>query len=439
MRTRITQILLTPGATGEAHLSFIPDAEVHIDGNRIVYAGKRETAPQFEADETIDGNGALAMPGLVNLHTHTAMTLLRSVGSDLKLDDWLEKAIFPLERCLTDEAVRTGTDLGVMEMLRFGTTSFCDMYMHMDAVAEGVRDSGMRALLGHGVVDFDESCADLEPGVVFARKWHKTHGDRIRVCLAPHSEVATTPAVLRKLERYATELSLSIHVHVSETKLDFDGCMIRHGLTPPAYLDSLGILDHPVIAAHCVWFTDEDIALFAKRGSVIAHNPVSNLKLASGIAPIQKMLDMGCKVALGTDGVASNNSLNLWEEMKLMPLLQKGTLLNPTVVSPAQTLAAATTVGAKAMGYDDLGLLQEGYLADLILVDTKRPNLVPANDWENNLVYAVQGSDVALTMVDGKVLYRNGAYATLDGKQTLVRAQAAATRLAEKAHAAKNA
>ena len=269
---------------------------------------------------------------------------------------------------------------------RFGTTSFCDMYMRMDAVAEGVRDSGMRALLGHGIVDFDESCDDLEPGIAFARKWHGTENDRIRVSIAPHSEGATTVPLLKKAKAVAHEMGLTIHVHVSETKFDYDGSMERRGLTPPAYLESLGLLEEPVIAAHCVWLTDEDIELFARRGVSIVHNPVSNLKLASGVAPIHKMLQKGCRVALGTDGVASNNNLNLWEEMKLMPILQKGTLLDPTVISPAQVLAAATTAGAKAMGYDDLGLLKAGYLADLILIHLKRPNLVPVHDLENNLI-----------------------------------------------------
>lgn len=436
MRTCIENIIMTPGVhQKDKHIPFVPDARIHIDGNRIVYAGPKETAPAFEAEKVIDGGGALAMPGLCNMHTHTPMTLLRNVGSDLSLDDWLHKAIFPLEAGLTDEAVRAGADLGIMEMLSFGTTSFCDMYMHMNAVAEGVRDSGMRALLGHGVVDFDESCADLDPGIDFARQWHKSCGDRIRVSLAPHSEGATTPALMRKLEKWARELHLPVHVHVSETKFDFDGCMERHGMTPPQYLDSLGLLELPVIAAHCVWFTPEDIALFAQKGCTIVHNPVSNLKLASGVAPIHRMLEAGCKVAIGTDGVASNNNLNLWEEMRLMPLLQKGTVLDPTIVAPAQCLAAATKVGAEAMGYPDLGLLKEGYLADLILVDLNQPGMVPVNDLENGLIYATQGSYVKLTMVDGKVLYHNGEYTTLDGKATMARGMREAQALAERAGA----
>ena len=434
MRTRITNIMMTPGVTGEDHIPFLWDAEMHIEHNRIIYAGERVNAPNFLSEHCIDGNGMLAMPGLINMHTHTPMTLLRNIGSDLRLEAWLNQAIFPLEACLTDEAVRAGTDLGILEMLRFGITSFCDMYMHMDAVAEGVRDSGMRALLGHGIVDFDGYCADLKPGLALAEKWNHEANDRIRVSLAPHSEGATTSALLLKVGQYAGELGLPVHIHVSETKKDFDGCMERHGLTPPQYLESLGLLQYPVIAAHCVWFTEEDIELFARRGCTIVHNPVSNLKLASGIAPIYRMLARGCKVAIGTDGVASNNNLNLWEELKLMPMLQKGSTLDPTVVSPAQSLAAATSKGAQAMGYNDLGLLREGFLADLILLDVNGPNMVPANDYESNLIFAAQGCDVKLVMVDGKVLYKNGRYSTLDEQAVLEAAKEASSAMQQNTH-----
>lgn len=437
MRTRITNIMLMPGVTNEQHMSFYADSEVLIDGNCIVYAGMRSGAPDFEADETINGQGMLAMPGLCNMHTHTPMTLLRSLGSDLPLDRWLNEAIFPVEKHLTDEAVRAGSDLGILEMLRFGTTSFNDMYMHMDMEAEAVRDSGMRALLGHGVVDFDESCADLIPNIALIEKWNHAADDRIRVSLAPHSEGATTQKVMEKVAEAAERFHVPIHVHVSETKLDFDGSLSRRGLTPPQYLNKLGFFQHSVLAAHCVWFTDEDIELFARTGAVVLHNPVSNLKLASGIAPIAKMLKAGCKVALGTDGVASNNNLNLWEEIKLMPLLQKGNTLDPTVVSPAQTIATATSVGAQAMGYHNLGLLKAGYLADLILLKMDDAHMCPCNDMEGNLVYATQGSDVCLTMVDGKVLYRNGRYTTMDAEQVKARANREAGMLLERAEAAK--
>jgi len=439
MRTRITNIMMTPGVVDESHIPFIADAEILIDDSMIVYAGKREDAPAFEADKTIDGMGALAMPGLCNMHTHTPMTLLRSIGSDLPLDRWLNDAIFPVEKHLTDEAVRAGTDLGIMEMLRYGTTSFNDMYMHMDMEAEAVRDSGMRALLGHGVVDFDESCSDLLPNIALIEKWNHAADDRIRVALAPHSEGATTQKVLEQIRDAAEKYKVPVHIHVSETKLDFDGSLERRGLTPPQYLDKLGLLDSPVLAAHCVWFTDEDIELFARKGAVILHNPISNLKLASGVAPIAKMIKAGCKVTIGTDGVASNNNLNLWEEIKLMPMLQKGTTLDPTVVSPAQTIAAATSIGASALGYENLGLLKEGYLADLILLDMSGAHMSPCNDLESNLVYSAQGSDVCMTMVHGKVLYQNGEYTTLDPKLVMERANKEAALLLARAEAAKNA
>ena len=438
MRTKITNITLTPGVANEAHIPFIYDAELLIEDSLIVYAGRREEAPYFEANEVIDGNGALAMPGLCNMHTHTPMTLLRSIGSDLPLDRWLNEAIFPVEKHLTDDAVRAGTDLGIMEMLRYGTTSFNDMYMHMDMEAEAVRDSGMRALLGHGVVDFDESCQDLLPNIALIEKWNHAADDRIRVALAPHSEGATTQKVLEQIRDAAEKYQVPIHIHVSETKLDFDGSLERRGLTPPQYLERLGLLEHSVLAAHCVWFTDEDIDLIARKGAVILHNPISNLKLASGVAPIAKMLKAGCRVALGTDGVASNNNLNLWEEIKLMPMLQKGISLDPTVVSPAQTIAAATSVGAKALGYENLGLLKEGYLADLILVDMNGAHMAPCNDLESNLVYSCQGSDVILTMVHGKVLYHNGKFMTLDTELVLERARKEASQLLERAEKAKN-
>ena len=439
MRIRITNIMMTPGVKDEAHIPFIDDAEILIEDKLIVYAGKRSDAPAFEADETIDGKGALAMPGLCNMHTHTPMTLLRSIGSDLPLDRWLHEAIFPVEAHLTDDAVRAGSDLGILEMLRFGTTSFNDMYMHMDMEAEAVRDSGMRALLGHGVVDFDESCSDLLPGLALIEKWNHAADDRIRVALAPHSEGATTQKVMEKIAEAAEKYQVPVHVHVSETKLDFNGSIERRGLTPPQYLDKLGMLKYPVLAAHCVWFTDEDIELFARTGAVVLHNPVSNLKLASGVAPIAKMLKAGVKITLGTDGVASNNNLNLWEEIKLMPMLQKGVTLDPTVVSPAQTIAAATYNGAQAMGYQNLGLLKEGYLADIILLRVDDVHMAPCHDMESNLVYSAQGSDVCMTMVNGKVLYRDGEYTTMDAKLVVERARREAGLLMERAEAAKKA
>lgn len=434
MRTRITHIVLTPGVLAEdPKMSFIPDAELLIDGNRIVYAGPREEAPAFEAEQTVDGRGNLAAPGLCNMHTHTPMTLLRGLGADLPLERWLNEAIRPVEKQLSPEAVRAGTDLGVLEMLRYGTTSFNDMYFHMDQMAESVLDSGMRAMLAYCVVDFDGSCDDLPPGVAFIERWAGKGDGRLKLALAPHSEASTTPEVMERILEEVKRLNVPVHVHVSETRLDYEGSKTRRGVTPPQYLERLGMLEVPVIAAHCVWMDREDIELFARRGVTVVHNPVSNLKLASGVAPVADMLKAGCRIALGTDGVASNNNLNLWEEMKLAPLLQKGTLLDPTVFTPAQTFAAATSNGALAMGYQDLGLLKPGYLADVILLDTSDSCFCPGNDLESDLVYAANGANVTMTMVNGRVLYRDGEYLTLDSKAVTARARKETALLFEKA------
>jgi len=419
MRTRIINCTLVPGVDGESHIPFIQNAEVQVDGRLITYAGESKNAPDFKPEQEIDASGCICMPGLVNLHTHTPMTFLRSAGADLTLDDWLNQVIFKLEAQWDLDLVRTATDLGCMEMLRFGTTSFCDMYMYTDSIVKAVRDNGMRAMIGHGVVDSDGSCKDLEAGIELARHWNRCCNDRVRVAIAPHAEYTTTPQLIEAAARAALDFDIPFHIHVSETKAEHEGCIRRRGMTPMRYLEAHGALDAKVIAAHCVWLSDEDIELAARHNVTIVHNPVSNLKLASGIAPVAKMIAHGCSIALGTDSVASNDNLNLWEEIKLMPLLQKGTTLDPTVISPAQALAAATSVGAKALGFDNLGMLKAGYIADLILVNIHTPHMTPNIHPESNLIYSLQGSDVRLTMVDGKVLYRDGEYTTLDAEAVL--------------------
>lgn len=419
MRICIRNVTIMTGVRNEAHLPFIMNGEIHIVNETIVFAGKAEEAPAFEADRVIDGHNAVAMPGLINMHTHTPMITMRNTGNDMPLADWLQKAVFPVEHYWDDDGVLAASYLGIMEMLRFGTTCFNDMYMRMDMEAEAVEKSGMRAMLGYGIVDFDSVCRDFGPGVELIEKWNHKADDRIRISLDPHAENTTTPAVLEKVRKASLEYKVPIHIHVLETKPELDGCLERRGMTPPKYFESLGLLECPMIAAHCVWMSDEDIALFAKYGVTVVHNPMSNCKLASGIAPIYKMLQSGCNVTLGTDGVASNNNLNLWEEMKLMPMLQKVSLLDAAVVSPAQVIAAVTTNAAKALGYENLGMLKAGYLADLILVDMQVPNSTPVNDLETNLIYSTQGSDVCLTMVHGKVLYENGCFTTLDAQQVM--------------------
>ena len=437
MRTLIHSVILCKGANLTTKLSFINDAVIQIKDNLIVYAGKKIEAPEFEADKVIDGKGYLALPGLCNMHTHVSMDIMRSLGSDLSLEDWLNKAIFPVERQLTDDAVKAGTDLAMLELLRFGITSINDMYMRTDVIAKSVDETGMRAMLSYGIVDFDESCNDFPPGVEFAEKWHNGANGRIKVAMAPHSVSTTTKPVLQQIQKVTSELKLCVHAHISETQYDHNISKERYGKTPVQLFDSLGLLDGQATLAHCVWLEDEDIEILARRGTVIVHNPISNLKLASGMAPIHKMLQAGCKVAIGTDGVASNNNLNLWEEMKLMPLLQKGLELDPTIVSPSQTWAATTSAGTKALGFDNLGMLDSGYLADLILVDIYTPHMWPHRDLQDHLIYSTQGSDVKLTMINGKVLYNDGEYLTLDKKLVMNRAKKESEALFERAEKAK--
>ena len=436
MRTRIFNCTLISGVEGEAHIPFVPNAEVQVEGNLIAYAGESKSAPSFDAEQEIDASGCICMPGLINMHTHTPMTFLRSAGADLTLDDWLHKVIFKLEAQWDPALIRTATDLGCMEMLRFGTTAFCDMYMHNGSIVQSLQENGMRATIGYGLVDFDGSCKDLDEGIALAKNWNRAFGDRLRVSIAPHAEYTTTPNLIQAAAQAALEMDIPLHIHISETKAEHESCMKRRGITPMQYLEAMGALEAKVIAAHCVWVSDGDMELAAKYNVTIVHNPVSNLKLASGIAPVVKMIGHGCRVALGTDGVASNDNLNLWEELKLMPLLQKGTTLNPTVISPAQALAAATTVGAKALGYDNLGLLKAGYIADLILINIRTPHMTPNIHPESNLIYALQGSDVTLTMVDGKVLYRDGEYLTIDSEAVLRAANEGVQDMYRRYHAA---
>ena len=425
MRTRIDGVTLF---TGE---QWFEDGSLHIDGPVVTYAGPRQSAPPFQAERRIDGANRIAMPGLTNAHTHLAMTLLRGVGSDMRLQDWLEKAIFPAEERLTADIVRVGTELGMLEQLRFGVTAFADQYFFMDAVAQAVDRGGMRALLTRGIVGDGSDASRLNENVALFHTYHGAAEGRIRVGLGTHGEYTNSEASLRQQIETARKLGAHIHIHIAETRTELEGCKARHGgRTPVRYLYDLGLLDGPVLAAHCVWVEPEDIAILAARDVSVAHNPLSNLKLASGVMPLVPMLKAGVHVALGTDGTASNNTLNLWEEVRLAAILHKGVSGDPTVVSPAQVLRMATVNGAQAMGFPNVGLLKPGWRADVVLLDAEQPHMVPCADPEAGLVYASQGSDVCMTMVDGRVLYWAGEYLTLDYERILAEARVAARVLA---------
>ncbi len=420
-RTMIDNVLLFTGA------DWIAEACVCIEGERIAYAGPRAAAPGFAADQRIDGKGGVLMPGLTNAHTHLSMTLLRGIGSDRVLQDWLENAVWPAEERLTAGFARVGAELGLLEQLRFGVTAFADQYFYMDAVAEAVIASGARALLTRGLIAFGDNGERLAENVALFRDYHGAAEGRIRVGLGTHGEYTNTDASIRTHAEKARELGATVHVHIAETRAEAEGCKARHeGRSVVRYLSDLGLLDAPTLAAHCVWVEEDDIALLAEKQVTVAHNPVSNLKLASGVMPLPRMLDAGIRVALGTDGVASNNNLNLWEEVKLAGILHKGVSGDPTLISPAQVLSMATLHGAQGMGFEGVGMLLPGWRADLVLLEAGLPHRVPCIDPAADLVYASQGSDVCMTMVDGRVLYRHGEYLTLDKERILAEAARAA-------------
>lgn len=404
---------------------------IGVSGKEIVYIGTEP--PQNAAPQTvIDGCGKLLLPGLVNTHTHLAMSLLRGYGENLSLQDWLFTRIFPFEAKLTSEAIYWGTLLSIAESLRFGVTSATDMYMDVDAVCCAAAVSGFKinASLMAPVGGDDKTEQPFVGAAKALADWHNYDGGRIKIDSYIHAEYTTDEQRSRLMRDLAVQHGLNMHLHLSETKLEHEECKQRHGgLTPAAWFASLGVLDVPTTVAHAVWVEPADIELLAKHDATVAHNPISNLKLASGIAPVPAMLDAGVNVALGTDSAASNNNLNLWEEMKLMGLLHKANCANPTLITPQQVLRAATVGGALSQGRQDTGEIALGKKADLQLIDISQPHMHPCHDMLNNLVFAAQGSDVVLTMVDGQILYHNGEYPTLNLPEIIAHVEAERQRI----------
>ena len=399
--------------------SGLRDAWVGTEGSRISYVS--QTAPQDMASfgEMVDGRGRLLMPGMYNAHAHTPMTLLRGYAEALPLDRWLNELVFPFEAKMIPEDSYWGSMLAFAEMLRFGTVSCSDMYFHSEARIRAVADAGIKANLCDSVVaipdgNFDELESCLESDRL-ARDVHGCCNGRIRVDYNLHAEYTTGPTVVAQVAQHAKEHGLGLQVHISETRSEHEECKQRHGgMTPVQYFESLGVFDVPVTAAHCVWVEQGDIEIMAAHGATVAANPVSNMKLGSGFAPVGKMLDAGVNVALGTDGTASNNNYDMFQDLFAFALTAKGSTLDPCCVTPAQALYSATRAGALAQGRPDCGYVEEGMRADLVLLDTTGPSWCPGIDLACDIVYAGHGSDVVMTMVDGDVLYRDGVWPGID-------------------------
>ncbi len=394
------------------------DCFVRISGGKIVSVSA--SPPANFSGERIDGRGKVLLPGLVNCHTHIPMTVLRGYADDYDLQTWLTKYIFPVEAKLDGRCVRAGALLGIAEALASGTTSFTDMYYFCDDILAAVEESGIKANVSRGTSLFSEDFSfDSHAGCVEMRRLHRAwdgrDSGRIRIEASIHAEYTSTPKLWAAVAEYAADNGLGMHVHLSETRKEHEDCVAKYGATPAAVLDRYGVWGGRAVAAHCVWVTEADMDLLAARGVNVSHNPVSNLKLASGIAPVPALLAKGINVALGTDSVASNNSHDLFEEIKTAALIHKGASGNPGAVTALEALRLATVNAAKAQGrQDECGRIVPGLDADLILLDFDRPHLVPCHNVASNLVYSARGGDVVLTMVRGRILYRDGEFRTID-------------------------
>lgn len=379
----------------------------------------RFRARSHEPLEEIEGEGMVALPGFINLHNHVSMSLMRSYADDMPLMPWLNDKIWPFEAKLNGEDIYLGAKLGIAEMLLGGTTTFVDMYWHSDRVADAVSEMGIRGVVCPSFVGANYD--NFEPEAIRMAEKYGSKKGRIQIMLAPHAAYTCPPDTLKKALKIADRYGLGIQIHVSET-LD-EQRMIReqYGKTPVAHLRDVGLFERPVLAAHCVYVDEADMEIMARCGVSVAHNPQSNMKLASGIAPVSRMLEAGINVGIGTDGPSSNNDLDMWEELRTASLLQKVAMLNPCALTAYQTLRMATVHGAKAIGREDeLGVIAPGALADLMLVDMRRPHLSPQNDLIANLVYCGKASDVDTVIVDGQVVVKEHQLLTAD-VQTLCR------------------
>jgi 5-methylthioadenosine/S-adenosylhomocysteine deaminase len=394
---------------------------VGIEGDKIAYIGKDNISGDIE----IDGTSKLVMPGLFNAHTHLAMTLFRGFAEDMPLMDWLKTKIWRAERLLTSNDVYWGSMLGIMEMIKTGTTCFSDLYIYMDKVAQACGESGIRAVLCYGMADRGDSeraKKELKIGEEFIKKWDGAYEGRIKAVFGPHAPYTCSLEFLRDIRNRADEIKTGIHIHISETKEEVENFTKIHSKPPVEKLDEINFLKSDTVIAHGVWLTDVELKILAKRGVSVAHNPVSNLKLASGIARVTEMVKKGINVCLGTDGAASNNTYNLFEEIKLTSLLQKVKTGKADALHARDVLEMATKNGYSAYGIDG-GELKEGGLADIILLNRKSFNFIPLYNPLYAIVYSSMGCEVTHTIVGGKILMEERNLLTIDEQKVMERVE----------------
>lgn len=396
--------------------------------HRIVYIDSKPPEDEEAFFETYDGKGKLLMPGFYNAHGHSPMCLMRGYGENLTLQRWLNDKIFPFEDKLYGDAVYWATLLGMAESARFGIVSTSDMYYFTDDMVKAVSVSGLKTNVSRSVSNFGEPVSEsyrLREMIQAIEMYYGFEDGRILVDACAHSEYTNDLPMIEAIAEVAKKYNVHNHIHLSETELETQECVKRHGKTPAEVFYDAGMFDQPCTAAHCVWVNDHDLELLKEKGVTVASNPVSNMKLASGICNVPAMYDKGINVAIGTDSVASNNSLNFFEEMKVFALCGKTVSMDPSVMTPKQVLYSATRAGALAQGREDCGLVKEGFKADLIVVDVSGPNMLPNDSMENALIYSADGKDVCLTMADGRTIYKDGEYTTIDIEKTICEAEQA--------------
>lgn len=406
-----------------------------VDGECIDYIGTDRPEQAYDAEK--DMRGRLLMPGLVNCHSHIAMTLMRGIGSGLPLQDWLFKAIFPIEDRLVREDIAAASRFALLEMIAGGTTSFSDMYFFPEETVHAVEEAGIKANLNRCVQCFDESQTvaqntQIPESLALFEKYHGAADGRIRIDFSIHAEYTCKSHIVKAYSDLCRERGGRMHIHLSETAREQRECVERYGKTPAEWFEALGTFDSPTAAAHCVFVTESDMDILKAHGVSVVHNPTSNLKLGSGFAPIRRMMDKGINVTLGTDGTASNNNLNMLEEMHLAEIIHDGYHHDPTHIRSNEVLDMATVNGAKLQGRGDTGALEAGKKADIIAIDLRRPHLYPNFDTPALITCSAQAGDVCMTMVDGKILYENGEFKTLDAEKVRADMERAVERLYRK-------
>jgi 5-methylthioadenosine/S-adenosylhomocysteine deaminase len=430
-------LIVTGGTvvTVDADRRVIAQGAIAIDGTTIAAVDRADRiAARYQAADTIDATGQVVMPGLINTHTHAPMVLYRGLADDLALMEWLQKYIFPAEaKTVSPEFVRAGTRLAALEMITSGTTAYADMYYFEEAIAEETKRAGLRGVLGQTIIQFPVADAKtpadgLARAEAFVTTWVKD--ELIVPAVAPHAMYTNDAATLKASRALADRYGVPLLIHLAETRDEFEGSRKDHGLSPVAYLESLGFWGPRTLAAHAVWVTDDDIAVLARRAVGVSHNPESNMKLASGTAPVLKLRAAGVTTGLGTDGAASNNDLDMFEAMRQAAFLHKLQSGDPRVVSAAAAIDMATREGAKALGLDRLtGSLEPGKRADLIVIAMDAPRQIPMYDPISHLVYVTRGDDVRTTIVNGKVLMRDRRVLTLDAARVVAEARAWAEKV----------